>query len=290
MEDQSLISTAILLSMLRGATPLIFAAMAGLFSERSGVVQIGLEGMMLIGALTGAIVALQRESAWAGLWAAGIAGLLIALVFGFFVLFIKIDQIVAGAALNIFVFGLAPAITKIMFNSTGSTPPLPIHSRFTFEPITISIVLALLLTIWYERTKGGLLLQFAGERPQALQAAGYDPIHVRWVCLAVCGLLAGFGGASLSLFLSSGYSPEMTAGRGFIALAALIFGRWKPLPTLLACLFFAYVDAVQVQMQGISQRIPMQLIQIFPYIITMIALAGFFGKSKPPKALGQQLE
>jgi simple sugar transport system permease protein len=139
----------------------------------------------------------------------------------------------------------------------------------------------------YQKTRAGLLLRFAGENPEALNASGASVKKVRWWAVFACGQLAGWGGGSLSLFLASSYSPNMTAGRGFMALAALIFGGWKPLPTAGACLLFALTDAVQIRLQGQDSFLPVQLIQILPYVVTIIALAGFFGQSRAPKALGQ---
>lgn len=281
---------SVLISILRGATPLLFAALGGLLSERAGLVQIALEGFMLVGALFAAIVAHYTHSAPLGFLAAGIAGAGFSLLMSFFVIRWQSDQIVTGTALNILVMGVAPFITKIVFNSTGQTPSLPMESRFTFEPVLFAFACLLLVSWVYSRTKAGLYLRFSGEGPMALQVAGVNPVRVRWLALAGCGTLAAFGGASLSLFLSSSYAPQMTAGRGFIALAALIFGRWRPWPTAGACLLFAVFDAIQIRLQGTESSIPVQFIQILPYIITIIALAGFFGRSRAPAALGKNLE
>lgn len=273
---------AILHSILRGSTPLIFAALGGLTSERSGVVQIALEGMMLIGALFGAIVAYYTQSPWLGLLAAACGGLLIAIIYAFFVLYLYTDQIIAGTAINIFAFGFAPFITKIVFDSTGSTPSLALENRFQLAPEILAFIAVALIYYFYHKTKIGLLLRFSGERPDAVQAAGYSVFKIRLVSLAVCGLLAGLGGGSLSLFLSSSFSPNMTAGRGFIALAALIFGRWKPIPTFIACLLFSTTDAIQSLLQGttLGMTIPVQFIQIIPYVFTIIILSGFFKNTK----------
>jgi len=287
MDGQSWLSLAFLLSILRGATPLLFASLGGLFSERSGVIQIGLEGMMLIGALAGATTAQLMHSPWLGFLAAALGGVLVAMLYGLFALKLKADQIVSGTAINILAVGVAPFITKLIFDTTGATPSLSLEDRFAFEPVLIA-VFSLAATIYvYRWTKAGLVLQFAGENPPALTAAGYHLTQVRWRSLAACGALAGWGGGSLSLFLASAYSPNMTAGRGFMALAALIFGRWKPLPTAGACLLFATADAVQIRLQGNDSFIPVQFIQILPYLVTIIALAGFFGQSRAPKGLGQ---
>lgn len=179
-----------------------------------------------------------------------------------------------------------------MFDSTGSTPSLLVDDRFTFEPVLMGFALVALLAWWMYKTRSGLWALFAGEHPEALEASGVSPLKVRWAAVTLSGFIAAWGGASLSLFLSSSYSPMMTGGRGYMALAALIFGKWKPVPTLFACLFFAFVDALQMRIQGLhiaGTEIPVQFIQILPYVVTVIALAGFIGKSPAPKALGQQL-
>ncbi len=279
-------SVAIFMSMLRGATPLVFASMGGLLSEKSGVVQIALEGFMLTGALWGAIFGLKFSNPWMAFAIAGLASMLLAQLFCFFVLYLRSNQIVVGTAINIFAAGVSPFVTKILFDSTGSTPALPMESRFLWGPIVLAIVVAMALHLWIQQTKAGLFLQFGGEQPEALQASGHNVFSLRWMSVTVGAGLAGLGGACLSMFLASSYSPNMTAGRGFMSLAALIFGKWKPLPTLAACLFFAYVDAVQVQLQGVA-GVPVQLIQILPYVITIVAVTGFFGGSKAPKFLGR---
>jgi simple sugar transport system permease protein len=283
------LAIAFLTSVLRGATPLVFASMGGLLSERSGTIQIALEGMMLMGALFGAIGGLHFESAWIGFMLAGVAGLVAALIFGLFALLLRTDQIIVGTGINLLAVGFAPFMTKILYNSTGSTPNLPIEVRFSFAPVIVALVIALLMWYVYSRTKAGLLLRFAGEEPQALAAAGYSVEKVRWLFLLAAGFITGLGGGSLSLFLASSYSPNMTAGRGFMALAALIFGKWRPLPVLGACLFFALIDAIQIRLQGVETGIPVQWVQALPYVVTIIALAGFFGQSRAPRALGQHL-
>jgi general nucleoside transport system permease protein len=280
---------AFLTSVLRGATPLVFASMGGLLSERSGIIQIALEGIMLMGALFAAIGALYFDSAWMGFFLGGLAGASTALIFGFFALFLRTDQIIVGTGINLLAVGVAPFMTKILYNSTGSTPNLPIEVRFSFEPVVVAGIVAVLIWYLFSKTKAGLLMRFAGEEPLALAAAGYSVDKVRWLFLLAAGFVTGLGGGSLSLFLASSYSPNMTAGRGFMALAALIFGKWKPLPALGACLFFALIEAIQIRLQGVDTGVPVQWVQALPYLVTIIALAGFFGHSRAPKALGQHL-
>lgn len=280
----------IILATLRGATPLLFASLGGLFSERSGIVQIALEGMMLMGALAAAIVTLNTGSPYIGMCAGAVAGMLLAGLYAFFAITLRSNQIVAGTAANLFALGIAPFITKIVFDSTGSTPNLPLESRFTVFPFILAAVVSLLMVFWYGRTRSSVKMIFAGEAPEVLQASGTRVDFVRWMSVLMCGLMAGTGGATLSTFLASSYAPNMTAGRGFIALAALIFGGWKPLPTIFACIFFAFIDAVQIRLQGTATRVPVQFIQILPYLITMIALSGFFNRARAPKGLGQHVE
>jgi len=288
--DMILLLGALLFASLRLATPLIFASMGGLLSERSGVVNVALEGFMLTGAFAGAVAGQYTASAWAGWVAAIFAGALIGAIYAFFVLEMKADQIVTGTAINLLVVGVAPFLTKILFNSTGSTPPLLVEDRFTFEPTLMAFVLVGLVALWLRKTRSGLWVNFAGEHPKALTASGVSVRKVRWAAVTMSGVLASMGGASLSLFLASSYSPMMSGGRGFMALAALIFGKWKPLPAFAACLFFGLTDAIQIRLQGVhigEFEIPVQFIQILPYIVTIITLAGFIGVSRPPKALGQ---
>ncbi|WP_413612989.1 ABC transporter permease [Bdellovibrio sp. HCB-110] len=281
---------SLLLATLRLATPLIFASMGGFMSERSGVVNVALEGFMLTGAFAGAVVGYSFESAWLGWVAALGAGLVIGALYALFTIEFKADQIVTGMAFNLLVMGLIPFLTKILYSSTGSTPALLVEDRFSFEPLVMAFLLVGLLSFWLYKTRSGLWLLFAGEHPEALVASGVSVRKVRWAAVSVSGAFAAWGGASLSLFLASSYSPLMTGGRGFMALAALIFGKWKPLPALGACLLFAFADALQIRLQGIKMgdvEIPVQFIQILPYIVTIIALAGFIGKSRAPKALGR---
>lgn len=293
MSDSLLVLFSLLFAGLRMATPMIFTAMGGLMSERSGVVNIALEGFMLVGAFTAAVTAHYTHSAWAGWFFALAAGALCGILYAFFVIELKANQIVTGTAINILAVGVMPFLTKILFNSTGSTPGLALEDRFSFEPTLMAFILVAGLTYWYYQTHSGLWLQFSGEHPEALSSSGVSVRKVRWWSLIVGGAFAGIGGASLSTFLASSYSPLMTGGRGYMALAALIFGRWKPLPTLAACLFFGVTDAIQIRLQGVSVGgfvVPVQFIQILPYIVTIIALAGFFGRSEAPKSLGKVLE
>ncbi len=280
----------LLASTLRVSTPLIFAALGGMFSERSGVINIALEGMMLIGSFAAAVGTLVAHSPWFGSACGMAAGLALAAIYGLFVIRLRANQIVAGTAINMLAMGLTPFLCKILYDVTGSTPAIPIGERFQSAPLYMSWVLVVICFLWLKYTPTGLWVSFAGEHPDALDAAGVRVNRVRWSAVLVSGALAGMGGASLSIFLSSSFSRNMTAGRGFMALAALIFGKWKPLPTALACLLFGFADAVQIRLQGVTvwgdKPIPVQFIQILPYLVTILVLAGFVGRSRPPKALG----
>ncbi len=277
-------------STLRVSTPLIFAALGGFFSERSGVINIALEGLMLIGAFVSAGVTYSTHSPYLGFLAGGLAASLFVLVYGFFVISMRANQIVAGAAMNMLSFGLVPLVSKMIFDSTGSTPAIPMDERFHFEPTLMAFLAVIFSHFWLTKTRSGLWTDFAGEHPHALHSSGISVLRVRYGAVAMSGFLAGLGGATLAIFLSSSYSRNMTAGRGFMALAALVFGKWKPIPTAFACLLFGFVDAFQIRLQGVvlwgDQAAPVQLIQIFPYVMTVLVLAGFVGKSRPPKSLG----
>ena len=275
---------------LRVSTPLIFAALGGMFSERSGVINIALEGMMLMGAFGAAVGTLATHSPWLGSACGIAAGVLLAALYGVFVIRLRADQIVAGIAINMLALGLTPFLCKIRFDVTGQTPAIPMNERFRVAPLFLAWALVAFCWFWTKYTRGGLWNGFAGEHPEALDAAGIRVNRVRWMSVLISGALAGMGGAMLSIYLSSSFSRDMTAGRGFMALAALIFGKWRPVPTALACLLFGFADAVQIRLQGVpvwhGQPVPVQFIQILPYVVTILVLAGFVGRSRPPKVLG----
>jgi simple sugar transport system permease protein len=284
------IVVSVLLSTFRVSVPLVLAGMGGIFSERSGVVNIALEGLMLVGAFAAATASHFSHSPWLGALAGVAAGVALAAIYALFVIEARSDQIVAGTAINLFAFGITPLLAKTLFDSTGATPSLELAGRFSWEPLVFAPLIVVAIAVWFRRSRAGLWLSFAGEHPEALSTAGIGVKKVRWFGVLMAGALAGLGGATLSIFLSSSFSRGMTAGRGFMALAALIFGKWKPVPTLLACLFFGLTDAVQIRLQGVpifgDAPIPVQFIQILPYVFTIFVLAGFMGKSRPPKALG----
>jgi ABC-type uncharacterized transport system permease subunit len=285
---------SLVLSTLFAATPLLLAALGGLLSERSGVIQLGLEGLMLLGAFVGACVAHSTHSPWIGALAGAGIGALFAAFYGFFVLVCKSDQVVASMALNLLATGIVPFFNKAWYGVSGSTPALEINERFTSAPLWMAITLLVFFAIWFKYLRSGLWVQVAGEHPKALETSGISALKTRWVAVVLSGVLAGLGGVALSTFLSSSFSRDMTAGRGFMALAALILGKWKPIPTAFACLLFGFTDVLQGRLQGVAifgdWVMPVQFIQILPYGVTLAILAGFVGESRAPRALGRSLE
>jgi general nucleoside transport system permease protein len=284
-------SIALIWSTIRLSTPLILAALGGLFSERSGVINIALEGMMLAGAFTAAAVTYAVGNPFVGLAAGMLAGMLIAAIHAVACIRYKADQVVTGTAINILMIGMPAFLSGAFFLSSGSTPQIPRDHLIPWTPIVIAF--ALVPISWYVlyKTPFGLRLRSVGENPEAADAAGVRVARMRYAGVLLSGLLAGIGGAYLSIGQSSLFTRNMTSGRGFIALAALIFGKWRPVQTLLACLLFGFTEAISIQMQGVvklpsGDDIPVQFIQMVPYLLTIIVLAGFIGSSRPPRALG----
>lgn len=276
---------ALLFSMIRLATPLLLAALGGLYSERSGVINIGLEGMMLAGAFTAAVVTHFAGNPWVGLLAAIAVGAAVAFVHAFVCIQCKADQVVTGTAINILFLALPALLSGAMFQSTGATPQIPQQDLMPLAPIIFAF--AMVPITWYvlSATPFGLRLRAVGENPEAADTAGIRVLAMRYKGVLISGMLAAIGGAYLSIGQSSLFTRNMTAGRGFIALAALIFGKWRPVQTMLACLLFGLAEAVSIQMQGVVQ-IPVEFIQMVPYVLTIVVLAGFIGRSRPPRALG----
>ncbi|HEX8180373.1 MAG TPA: ABC transporter permease [Pyrinomonadaceae bacterium] len=280
-----LFSIGLIYSTIRTATPLLLAALGGLYSERAGVINIALEGLMLAGAFTAAAVTHYTHNPVIGLAAGMGAGLFIAAIHALVCIRFKADQVVSGMAINILMIGVPALLSGALFESTGATPQIPLADLLRRAPVVIAF--ALVPVTWYVlyRTPFGLRLRAVGENPEAADAAGVSVAGVRYAGVLLSGALAAIGGAYLSIGQSSLFTRNMTAGRGFIALAALIFGKWRPVQTMLACLLFGFAEAVSIQMQGVV-RIPVQFIQIVPYVLTMIVLAGFIGQSRAPRALG----
>jgi ABC-type uncharacterized transport system permease subunit len=282
-------------STIRLSTPLILAALGGMCSERSGVINIALEGLMLAGAFTAAAVTYGTGSPWVGLLAGIAAGLAIASVHAVACIRYKADQVVTGTAINILMIGIPGFLSGAFFLSSGSTPQIPRDQLIPWTPIVMAF--AAVPITWYGlyRTPFGLRLRAVGENPEAADAAGINVARIRYTGVLLSGALAAIGGAYLSIGQSSLFTRNMTSGRGFIALAALIFGKWRPVQTMLACLFFGFTEAVTIRMQGVvklpsGEDIPVQFIQMVPYVLTIVVLAGFIGHSQPPRALGRPYE
>jgi simple sugar transport system permease protein len=286
---------ALIFSTIRFATPLIFAALGGMFSERSGVINIALEGLMLAGAFTAAVVTYELGNPFLGLLCGIVAGAALAFVYAIACIKFEADQVVSGMGINFLMIGLPALISGAVYDSSGSTPQIP-KEQFLPEyfniPFASILAFALVPVCWYVlyKTPFGLRLRATGENPAAADAAGVNVTRLRYSAVIISGILAAAGGAYLSIGQSSLFTRNMTAGRGFIALAALIFAKWKPIPTLFTCLFFGFMEALTIPLANYKlasgENIPVQFVQIIPYVITIIVLAGFIGSSRAPKALG----
>ncbi len=286
MDANNIINLSLIGSTIRLATPLILAAIGGLFSERAGVINIALEGIMLSGAFTAAAVTAKTGSPYLGLLAAIVAGLSVALIHAIACIRYQADQVVIGTAINILFLGVPALFSKAFFGSSGSTPQLDIAQRLPSFLIYVAFISVPLTYFILFYTRFGLRLRMVGESPEAADTAGVSVEKIRYLGVLISGLLGAFGGAYLSIGQNSLFTRNMTAGRGYIALAALIFGNWHPVKTLAACLFFGLAEAVSIRMQGVV-NIPNQFIQMVPYILTMVVLAGFIGRVHPPQAIGQ---
>ena len=292
---RELLTASLIMSTLRLATPLVLAALGGLFSESAGVINIALEGIMLAGAFTAAAMTYAAGSPWVGLLSGIAAGVLIAAIHAVACIRYRADQVVSGTAINILMFGVPGFLSGALFLSSGSTPQLPKEQLIPYTPMLMAALLVPLTWYVLYRTPFGLRLRSVGENPEAADAAGVSVASIRYAGVLLSGVLAGIGGAYLSIGQSSLFTRNMTSGRGFIALAALIFGKWRPVQTMLACLLFGFTEAVSIQMQGVvklpsGEDIPVQFIQMVPYVWTIVVLAGFIGHSRPPRALGMPYE
>ena len=287
----------LLFSTIRSATPLIFAALGGMFSERAGVINIALEGLMLAGAFTAAVATYELQNPYIGFLCGIAVGGIVAAIFAVAVIKFEADQVVTGFAVSLLMLGLPAVISSRLYDSAGSTQQIAKEFLLPdfYNRISIASILAFAIVpvCWYVlyKTPFGLRIRAAGENPEAADAAGVNVIRLRYIAVILSGVLAAAGGAYLSIGQSSLFTRGMTAGRGYIALAALILAKWKPIPVLLACLFFGFTEALSIQMQGVikmpsGEDVPVQFIQIIPYVLTIIVLAGFIGLSRAPKALG----
>ncbi|MBI1243897.1 MAG: ABC transporter permease [Alphaproteobacteria bacterium] len=317
IDDALAQAVSLLASTVRLAVPLVLASLAGLFAERSGVVDIGLEGKMLSGAFAAASVAHLSGSPWAGLAAAIAVSIALAMVHAYACITQRGNQVVAGMAINVLAVGLTVVLAYAWFNEGGNTPALPDPARFkaivlplaraladvpvlgrvyaglvSGHNVIVYMTVALIPVVSFAvfRTRFGLRLRAVGENPHAVDTAGISVAALRYRAMVACGTLCGIAGAYLSIAQGAAFQREMTAGRGFLALAALIFGKWMPVPAVLACLLFAFADAVQGRLQGVSLPgigvVPVQAIQALPYLLTVLLLAGFVGRAVAPKASG----
>ena len=303
---------------LRVATPLILCAMAGIFSERAGIIDISLEGKMLAAAFAAASIAAITGSPWAGLLVAIIVSVMLSLLHGFACITHKGNQVISGLAINILASGLTVTLGIAIFARGGQTPLLGKAERFTSFELPFAEVLGahipIIGTIYKEvisghnilvwvalvavfitsyivfKTSFGLRLRAVGEKPEAVDSAGISVSHLRFKAVILAGILTGIAGAYLSTAHGAGFIREMTAGKGYIALAAMIFGKWRPWPALSACLMFGFLDALAARLQGVSLpyigEVSTDLILALPYIMTVVLLAGFIGSATPPRAIG----
>lgn len=284
---------ALLLGTLRTATPLLFAGLGGMFSERAGVINIALEGILLVGAFSAAATAIATGSLAAALLAAALGGMLLAALHALVSLVFRVDQIVSGVALNMLAMGSTEFLMWVFYGSGSNSPRIALDlpggalGRVLVElpPLTLLALVALPLCAWLLfRTPFGLRLRSVGEHPEAADSLGLRVRRLQVAGVLLSGLLAGLGGAYLSL--GAGYFVKnMSAGRGFIALAALIFGKWRPGGVLAATLLFGFAESLQGQLQ--LPWLPVRLVQMLPYLLTMVALVGVIGRSRPPAALGR---
>jgi ABC-type uncharacterized transport system permease subunit len=308
---------SLLNATLRVSPPLILCALAGLLSERSGVFDIGLEGKLLAGAFAAASVASLTGSPWPGLLVAIVVTVTLSMLHAYISVTQNGNQTISGMAINIIAGGLTPVLAIAWFHQGGTTPRLASAARYQaialpgadtlrdvpligpiyggmlsgHTPIVYFTALIVPAIAWVlYRSRFGLRLRAVGENPHAVDTAGISVSRLRYTALAWNGVLAGFAGSYLATALGAGFIQDMSAGRGFLALAALVAGKWKPVPTMLACLFFAFADALQFRIQGLAipviGTIPVALVQSFPYLLTVVVLAGFVGKAVAPRAGG----
>jgi len=294
--------TALLASTIRNATPLGFAALGGLFSERSGVINIGLEGMMLMSAFAGVAGANATGSTLLGLLVAMAVGLLFGLVHAVATITFEADQIISGIAINLLALGGTGLLMVVFFGSGGTSPritpfgrleipllsDIPVLGALFNQSALVYLLYALVPAAWWllYRSRFGLRLRAVGEVPEAVDTAGISVFRLRYIGVSMSGVLAGLGGAFLSMSLLSAFTEGMTNGRGFIALAALIFGRWNPVGAFSAALLFGLAQAI-VFRGGIGFTIDKEFIEMFPYLLVIVALVGFGGRAVPPAASGQ---
>ncbi len=309
-----MIETALLLTLvasaLRATTPLLLAALGGMFSERAGVVNIGLEGIILFGALAAAVVARFAElpaitqnpqavvayAPWLGLLAAAVVGGVVGWLHAFISIRFKADQVISGTAINLMAIGLPAVILTGLYDNSSNSEPIRNRlpewgvGAMSFSPL-VYLAFVLVPVTYYVlfRTPFGLRLRAVGEHPEAADSVGVDVRRMRYYGVVISGVLAGLGGAYLSIGNLNQFISEMSGGRGFIALAALIFGKWHPLGVLGATLLFGAFEAAATLLGG-SQLMPPTIVQSLPFILTMFVLAGFIGRSVAPRAIGKPFD
>ncbi len=295
----------LLLASVRMATPLIFLALAELYSQRAGLVHIGLEGLASIGSLVGFLVSLITGNPFLGVLAGAAAGILVNMIYAYATITLCAEQIVYGMAINIFAPALASFIYRVYFGAGSELVQVSLMETLAsrmgitangfisklFLDQTPMVYLAYLLVvftvIYFNRTKSGLNYKAVGEYPKAAATLGIDVIGIKYTASVICGALAGIGGAYLTTCYTTTYVDGNIAGRGFIALAAVIFGRWNAGGVLIACLFFGFCDALQIRLQVGSYNIPYQFFQMIPYIATVVVLAAIGMKKAGPKSCGK---
>lgn len=288
------------------STPLTLAAMGGVISERSGVVNIGIEGMMSIGALAGAAVGYFSGNPWLGLLFAGIAGGLMSLLHAIASITFRADQTVSGIALNLIGPGLALYLSRHFFGGATLTLPVPkklpkifdsqllqgtAFSNFNLD-VTVVLAAFVVTLTWFllYKTKWGLRIRAMGEHPQAVDTLGVSVYKTRYFCVILSGILAGLGGGTMTLAIISQFTPTAISGQGFIALAAVIFGKWRPFGAYAACLLFGFSQALVVMLGGGNLSVPSTLLAMIPYVLTIVMLILFVGRSSAPKASGVPYE
>lgn len=311
MDDALITVATVLASTLRMATPLVLCALAGTICERAGVIDLGLEGKMLATAFATAAAGMATGSMGLALAAALVTGVSLSMVHGYACVRHQGDQVVLGMALTMTAAGLTVVLGIAWFNQGGQTPPLPEAVRLgpmmpglaqAAGPLLgpgllghnalVYGALAAVAGVWWllYRTRFGLRLRATGENPAMVDAAGVSVLRMRLQALAINGVLASLSGAYLVLALTPSFIPHMTAGRGYMALAAMIFGKWHPGGALAACLLFGFLEAVSIRLQGVVVpglgAVPVQAIQALPYLLTVVLLAGFIGRAHAPAALG----
>ncbi len=297
----------LLASTLRFATPLIFASMGGLISEKSGVVNIGLEGMMTVGCFFGVLGSYLYGPLF-GIILGFIAGGFIGLLHAFLCINLRSDQVISGTAINLFTTAFTVFLIDKIFHTGNQTDPVPgiesLPSFLTKIPligpflkelnwfVIIAIFIVFIMIFLLYKTKLGLRIRAVGEHPKAADTLGINVYKIRYLCVILSGALAGLGGVALTLGTTPLYREGMVAGRGFISLAAVIFGNWKPKNTAIACLLFAFAEALQIRVQGLRglSALPTEIYYALPYVLTLLTLVGFIGRTTPPLSSGLPYE